>query len=159
MVFFAQGRPYHFDEYIVEREEYVGLGSGAFSYLAGSLYSSTFSIGEYRRLVDSSKTGTVFHTSLSERDQKRYYMLMQLFGGSLDKRAAEQRFGGRFNAGLRLELAGLQMIGAIRDRGETLELTERGQYLWAVMMREFFSGVNRLRQNMRDKVHDLAEAG
>lgn len=144
-----------FDEYIVNREEYLGLGSGAFSYIDGSLYSSTFSIGEYRRFVAEGRTGTVFRQSLDRRDQMRYYLLMQLLGGRLDKRQAERRFGGRFNAGLWKELAGLSVLGAVRDRGEYLELTERGHYLWVVIMREFFAGVNRLRDKMR---HSLPPA-
>ena len=72
-----------------------------------------------------------------------------MFGGKLDKRKAEQRFGRQFERGLWRELTALQMIGAVRDRGAHLELTERGHYLWVVMMREFFSGVNRLRDKMR----------
>ena len=137
------------DEYIVDREQYVGLGSGAFSYLGGALYSSTFSIGEYERMVDEGQTGTVFRQRLNAQDQKRYYLLMELFGGRLDKRQAERRFGRGFERALWRELAALKVLGALRDRGEYLELTERGNYLWVVMMREFFSGVNRLREKMR----------
>ena len=142
-------KPGMFDEYIVDREQYVGLGSGSFSYLDGDLYSSTFSIGDYGRMVSEGQTGTVFRQTLNERDQRRYYLLMELFGGALDKRRAEERFRGRFERGLWKELGALRMIGAIRDRGSSFELTERGHYLWVVMMREFFSGVNRLRDEMR----------
>ena len=137
------------DEYIADRAQYVGLGSGSFSYLGGALYSSTFSISEYGRMVDAGQTGTVFSQRLNERDQKRYYLLMELFGGPLDKRAAEEQFGEEFERTLWRELSALKVIGAIRDRGESFELTERGHYLWVVMMREFFSGVNRLREKMR----------
>jgi coproporphyrinogen III oxidase-like Fe-S oxidoreductase len=38
------------DEYIVESEEYVGLGSGAFSFLNGTLYINTFSLRDTARL-------------------------------------------------------------------------------------------------------------
>ena len=78
-----------FDEYIVDREEYVGLGSGAFSYLQGSLYVSTFSLREYRDRIAAGKTGMVRRRAFSERDQVRYYLLMQLFGGELDRSVAE----------------------------------------------------------------------
>ena len=90
-----------------------------------------------------------FPLDLNERDQRRYYLLMELFGGALDKRRAEERFAGRFERGLWQELGALRMIGAVRDRGASFELTERGHYLWVVIMREFFSGVNRLRDEMR----------
>ena len=141
-----------FDEYIVEREEYVGLGSGAFSYLQGSLYASTFSINHYLKLTEAGKTGTVRRRVMSPHDQMAYYLLMRLFSGSLNKAAAEKRFGGRFHKGLWIELAGLRAIRAIVDTGDTLKLTERGYYLWVVMMREFFTGVNTLRDNMRQHI-------
>jgi coproporphyrinogen III oxidase-like Fe-S oxidoreductase len=35
------------DEYIVDHDEYLGVGSGSFSYLGGASYSTTFSINHY----------------------------------------------------------------------------------------------------------------
>lgn len=138
-----------FDEYIVERGDYLGLGSGSFSYLGGSLYSSTFSINHYERLVRAGKTATVRRKALDERDRMGYYLLMQLFSGSLDKKAAEAAFGGRFQQQLWPELMALRAYGAIRDSRDSLQLTERGYYLWVMIMREFFAGVNNLRDEMR----------
>jgi coproporphyrinogen III oxidase-like Fe-S oxidoreductase len=140
------------DEYIAEREEYLGLGSGAFSYLDGALYASTFSINHYFELVESGLSGLVRRSALSPREQMRYYLLMQLFGGSLDIAAAEQRFNNQFSRNLRAELTALQIIGAARKLDDTLRLTERGFYLWVVMMREFFSGVNAFREQMRHNI-------
>jgi coproporphyrinogen III oxidase-like Fe-S oxidoreductase len=142
------------DEYIVEHDEYVGLGSGSFSYLQGQLFASTFSINHYCRLVGSGQTGIVQRRTMSERDQLRYYLLMRLFSGTIDLNAAEAPFDGRFRRVLWPELAALRTIGAVRWQGDLLELTERGYYLWVVMMREFFSGVSDLRDEMR---HHIAE--
>ena len=83
----------------------------------------------------------------------RYYLLMRLFSGSLDKAQAEGRFDGTFQRKLWPELAALQSIRAVRDRGDRFELSERGYYLWVVLMREFFSGINLLREQSR---HDIA---
>ncbi len=141
-----------FDEYIAEREQYVGLGSGAFSYLDGSLYVSTFSLNHYGRLVESGRTATVCQRRMSPRDQMRYYLMMQLFSGRLDKAAADARFGRRFARGVWAELAALKSLRAIRDSGGRLHLTERGYYLWVMMMREFFTGVNTLREQMRHRI-------
>jgi hypothetical protein len=47
------------------------------------------------------------------------------------------------------EIAFFHAVGALRDTGARLELTERGMYYWVVMMREFFNGVNRFREQMR----------
>ena len=145
-------KPGMFDEYIVEREEYVGLGSGAFSYLDGGLYASTFSINHYKRLIGAGKTGTVCRREMTERDQMRYFLLMRLFSGALDTAAADRRFDGRFRRGLWPELVALRTTGAIRRSGRRITLTENGCYLWVMMMREFFSGVNTLRDQMRQRI-------
>jgi coproporphyrinogen III oxidase-like Fe-S oxidoreductase len=142
------------DEYIADHDEYVGLGSGAFSYLQGSLYASTFSLNHYARLVASGKPGLILRREMSERDRLRYYLLMRLFAGSLDLGAAQRMFDGRFLRVLRPELMALRLIGAIRSDGATLRLTERGYYLWVMMMREFFSGVSGLRDEMRHHIAD-----
>ena len=142
------------DEYIVDHDEYVGLGSGAFSYLQGSLYASTFSLNHYARLVASGKPGLTLRRELSERDRMRYYLLMRLFSGSLDLDAARERFDGAFEERLRPEFMALKAIGAIRLDGATLRLTERGYYLWVMMMREFFAGVSDLRDEMRHHIAD-----
>ncbi|MDH4048080.1 MAG: coproporphyrinogen III oxidase family protein [Gammaproteobacteria bacterium] len=144
--------PSMIDEYITEHEEYLGLGSGAFSYLDGSLYASTFSINHYLSLIDSGESGIVRRSGLSRREQMRYYLLMQLFSGSLDKAVAEQRFGGGFQRTVWAELVMLQSIGAVRNTGVQLVLTESGYYLWVMMMREFFTGVNNLRDQMRHNI-------
>ena len=147
-------RPGLVDEYIADYDEYVGLGSGAFSYLQGSLYASTFSLNHYARLVNSGKPGLTMRREMSDRDRMRYYLLMRLFSGSLDLGAAQERFGGRFESSLRPELTALRLIGAIRSDGATLRLTERGYYLWVMMMRGFFSGVSGLRDEMRHHIAD-----
>lgn len=139
------------DEYIVEREEYVGLGSGAFSYLQGAIYASAFSNRLYGELVGAGRTGTVLERRLGDREQMRYYLLMRLFGGELDIAAAERRFDGRFESHLWPEISGLRLVGAVRAERGRLRLTERGYYLWVVLMREFFTGINRLRQNLRQR--------
>ena len=41
------------DEYIVEYEDYVGIGSGSFSYLDGTLLVNTFSLKQYRQRIAS----------------------------------------------------------------------------------------------------------
>lgn len=142
------------DEYIAEYDEYVGLGSGAFSYLQGSLYASTFSLNHYGRLVAAGRAGLTLRRQLSERDRMRYYLLMRLFSGSLDLGAAQQKFSGRFERILRPELTALRLIGALRTEDGTLHLTDRGYYLWVMMMRGFFSGVSRLRDEMRHHIAD-----
>lgn len=145
-------RPTMIDEYITQHEDYLGLGSGAFSYLAGSLYASTFSINNYLQFAEGGATGMVRRSELRLRDRMRYHLLMQLFTGTLDMTSAEQRFSGRFCMRLLPEIGGLLLSGSVRYSNGKLRLTERGYYLWVVMMREFFNGVNNYREQMRQGI-------
>ena len=133
------------DEYITDNNEYLGLGSGAFSYLDGALYGSTFSINHYLDRIASGKSGITRHLVLDKRDQRHYWLLMNLFGGSIDQAAIPETHAKR----LGLELLGLRLLGAVRKVGGRFQLTERGQFLWVVLMREFFTNVNEFRERMR----------
>jgi coproporphyrinogen III oxidase-like Fe-S oxidoreductase len=138
------------DEYIADRQDYLGLGSGAFSYMQGVLFANTFSISDYRELIRSGRTGAVRSLPLSARDQMRYYLLMQLFGGSLKLPAAEARFDGRFHSTVWPELMLLRAPGAIHKSRTRLTLSKYGQYVWVVLMRELFAGINSLRDELRE---------
>ena len=145
-------RPTMIDEYIVTQDEYLGLGSGAFSYFGGHLYASTFSINHYIERARGGRSGIVRNRAMSTRNQMRYYLLTRLFSGSIDLAAAEVRFRGRFSRTLRPELLALRSSGAVTAGHGRLQLTERGYYLWVVLMREFFSGVNHFREQMRHNI-------
>ncbi len=151
-------QPGMFDEYIVEHEEYVGLGSGSFSFLDGALYANTFSINHYLQLIASGRTSVVRERSLSATERMRYYLLMQLFGGELSLNVAERFFDGQFERTLWPDIRALRLIGAIRRVGKDLHLTESGHYLWVVLMREFFSGINGFRDDMRHNISHEMEA-
>jgi hypothetical protein len=70
---------------------------------------------------------------------------MKLFGGRLDLRELEARHGAGAARRLWKERAFFRAIGALRRMGSALSLTESGNYVWVILMREFFTGVNRLR--------------
>lgn len=145
-------QPAMIDEYIIENDEYLGLGSGAFSYLGGRFYSSTFSLNHYIERAAAGLSGIVRERALSERDQMRYYLLTHLFAGCVDLERAEETFAGRFRKVVWPELTALEMSGSVSELGTRLLLTERGYYFWVVLMREFFTGVNQLRDAMRHHI-------
>jgi len=141
------------DEYIIENEEYLGLGSGSLSYLDGVLYSSTFSLNHYASRIEAGRFGISRRQPLTRRDRLRYHLLMQLFGLSLDKAAAERRFPG-FERRLWPEITGLELMGAVRDEGDRLVLTPYGMRVWILIMREFFMAVSDFRDLMRHAIRE-----
>lgn len=139
------------DEYIVEYEEYVGVGSGSFSYLDGSLYVNTFSLGDYDRLVNSGRMGISAIRKFEKHQQMQYRFMMELFDLKLNRTQFKKDFNQSIERSLWLEMLFMRIMGAF-SKASTRDLlrisTDRG-YLMVVMMREFFAGVNILREQAR----------
>jgi coproporphyrinogen III oxidase-like Fe-S oxidoreductase len=147
------------DEYIVDYPEYVGIGSGSFSYLGGEIYANTFSLKSYQAAIEAGHPSVDARMELSRRDQLRYRLMMDLFGLRLDKRAFADRNGVSVSRGLPLEYAFLKLVGAFeRDDAQALTLSETGRYLLVVMMREFFIGVNGIRDLARATLPEAERA-
>lgn len=139
------------DEYIVDYEEYVGLGSGAFSFLDGTLYVNTFSLAEYAKAIDERRTPATQYRAFPHGDRMRYRFLMSLFAGSMDAGAFRRDFGVSVSRGLPFEMAFMRANGAFSEElPDRLVLSARGRYLLVAMMRQFFVSVNNLRDQARD---------
>ena len=138
------------DEYIIDYEEYPALGSGGMSFLDDKLFVNTFSLREYDERIKSGKMSAARVTEFGKRDRMRYRFLMQLFGLEIDKRAWERDFGCSVAAGLPAEYAFFKASGAIDiDDDERITLTPKGRYMMVAMMRQFFIGVNGVRDDAR----------
>ena len=75
---------------------------------------------------------------------------MQLFGLRLDKKKFKEDFGCSVERGLPAEMAFMTAAGAFAtNNDEEITLTPKGRYLMVVMMRQFFIGVNNLRDQAR----------
>ena len=137
------------DEYIVEADFYVGVGSGAFSYLDGTLYATTFCLDTYERRIARGLTGITVQNRLAAGDQMRYSLLVKIFGSRLDRDWALRRYGPRFFRRLWGELRTLEWLGAARRDQNGWQLTERGMYWLMLMMCAFFESVAEYREAMR----------
>lgn len=138
------------DEYIVKSEEYVGVGSGSFSYLNGTLYVNTFSLNFYQQWISSGAAPIAGKRRFSRLDQMRYRFMMDLFGLRLDKKQWQADFGAPVERCLPLEMFAFEKVGAFQtNTPEEITLTPRGRYLLVTLMREFFSSINRVRDQAR----------
>jgi len=137
------------DEYIVGSEEYAGLGSGSFGYLQGRIYANTFSIPRYIESLRRGELPILSARRFSRAEQLRYDFLMKMFGGILDLRQLENKYGGSAERQLWKELLFFRISGAVYKRPgspKVLELTRKGYYFLVILMREFFTGVNNFRE-------------
>jgi coproporphyrinogen III oxidase-like Fe-S oxidoreductase len=139
------------DEYIMDTREYVGLGAGAFSYLNGTLYVNTFSLTDYADRINSGRMSLSGEQKYDQYARMRYDLMMDLFGLDLEKDNFPSQFGITRDRGLWLEMFFLNMVGAF-SKDSSRQLTPFGQYLAVVIMREFFSGVNNLRDQARRSI-------
>lgn len=138
------------DEYVVNYEEYPAIGSGGITYLGSSLYVNTFSVKDYNSAIESDRMSMMGMTSFSRRDRMRYRFMMQLFWLRLDKQGFKNDFGCTVEQGLPAEMAFMKSAGAFEiNNDEVITLTPKGRYLTVVMMRQFFIGVNSLRDQAR----------
>ena len=150
---FSRGESAGIDEYIADNSDYVGVGSGAFSYVNGVMYATTFSLNVYHELISSGRSAITRSRHLATRERYRYEMLLKLFGLRMDREWMRQRFGNRFEASMALELTALRLVNALRKDARGYALTERGMYLWVLQMSAFFESVNVFRERMRAHIH------
>jgi coproporphyrinogen III oxidase-like Fe-S oxidoreductase len=138
------------DEYVVDYEEYPAIGSSGITYLDGSLYVNTFSVRDYNESIERGQFPIMGKTTFTPHDRMRYRFMMQLFGLRLDKQQFLRDFGTTVEKGLPIEMGFMRAAGAfdIDDEFE-LTLSPKGRYLLVVMMRQFFIGVNSLRDQAR----------
>jgi menaquinone C8-methyltransferase len=140
------------DEYIVDYDEYAGLGSGSIGFLNGVCYANTFNIQEYIGKLARGETPLMAARVFSRKDQMRYDFLMKLFGTRLDLKTLRDKYGVNPWSYLWFEILSFILAGALGyDRG-WLTLTDRGCYSWVIMMREFFTSVNNFRDFCRNRL-------
>jgi coproporphyrinogen III oxidase-like Fe-S oxidoreductase len=147
-----------FDEYIIDQDDYVGVGSGAFSYVGGTMYSTTFSLKHYCHRVESGLNGITQRRTLGLRQRMRYDCLMRLFGGQLRNDYVRRRYGRAFAWRMAPELLAMRLIGATRHDADAIRLTRLGMYCWVLMMAEFFNSVNDVREQMREHIRAELES-
>ncbi len=142
------------DEYIVDYDEYVGLGSGSFSYVQGTILANTFSVPDYCAALEAGRLPITAKKEFTLVERMRYDLLMKLFGTRLDRAQLRRKYGRLFERALWKEITLFRLLGGLRFDGDQMRLTPRGMYYWVIMMREFFIGVNNFRDISRSKINE-----
>ncbi len=127
------------DEYILDHDEYAATGPGSWGYINGTMYSNTFSIQQYIKMIQENKHPIVASRSFSRIERIRYDFLLKLLDGSLSLAKMKKKHGKRFLLYLCRELSFFLITGAIVFRDNNIVLTPRGRYYWVIMMRSLFS--------------------
>lgn len=138
------------DEYVGAGIEFIGAGSGAFSFTNGNLLVNAFDLSEYSKRVSQNKSTILAKCKFSRIDQIRYRFVTALFDGAIDISDFNIKNSCNIKIDLIKELTLLRIAGAIKIDKNTIKPTHFGKYLCVVMMREFYSGMDRVRAAFRD---------
>jgi len=138
----------HIDEYVINYDQYAGVGSGAIGYINGAVYVNTFDIEKYIGLVSDNKFPIEASKYFTMREQILNDFLMKLFGLKMNIKKIEGKYKiseTKFYC-LLPEIFLFFLIGGIKKEGNYFYLTDNGRYYWLMMMRGFFIGVNNFRE-------------
>jgi len=147
---FAREKSNMSDEYVGTNHEYVGIGSGAFSFLGGRLLINAFNLEEYASRVCKNESTVIATCDFSRSERAKYLFLTELFNGEIDIAKFNSANDLSLRRELGRELSLLRLAGAVRIEGEIIHTTEFGAYLCLVLMKEFYTGMDKVRAAFRD---------
>lgn len=133
------------DEYAADKSEYIGVGAGAFSFLNSRLYINEFSLDNYIKSVSKYGNSAAYGKSFSKKSVLYYSILNGLYGGEIEK----DEFKGLF-----CELVALKFIKAVSEKKGMVITTPLGDYLFINAMKEFYIGMDKIREKMRLDIND-----
>ena len=137
------------DEYIIDNEEYIGVGSGSFSFLKDTLYLNEFALDQYATFIQEKSSAVTKERTFPANSQMYYRLMVDLFNGKLSKKKFDAMFGEPIDKALGKELMLLKFAKAIKEHKESIVTTEFGDYLFLVMMKEFYMGMDNIRNEAR----------
>lgn len=127
------------DEYVSNNHEYLGIGSGAFSFLDGKLLINAFNLKEYGNLVKQNKSTVIAKCEFDEISRTKYIFLTEIFSKFLDIKNFNN-----LNL-IKKEIMLLKICKAVKENGDFLETTEFGNYMFLVLMKEFYMTMDKIR--------------
>jgi len=136
-----------FDEYVVNHDEYLGLGAGSFSFIDSVLYANTFNVDEYIGNIKNELSTIKLHKEYGHKDQMTYRLMLRLFADDFDPDSFKQQYGSDSINKISVELKLLKLANAFK--GNSYSLNKYGKYYALIMMKEFYIGMNDLRAKLQ----------
>ncbi len=133
------------DEYVIEYDDYIGIGSGSVGIVNGNFLVNSFSLEKYGELINQGKLPIAGWRKLTSKEALRYYLLTALFGLSVDSDKFRRRFRDSIEKKLFLEIQALRTCDIVEGK-DRINVTRRGMFPVNIMMRDFFSSLNGLRE-------------
>lgn len=138
------------DEYVSSNHEYLGIGSGGFSFLGGELFVNAFNLQKYNEKIQNGKSSVIARCEFNLKERIKYLFLTEIFSGFIDINKFNQTNNTNLLKTLNLELKLLDIIGAIEIQNNSIKSTQFGRYLWLSLMKEFYTGMDKVRAIFKD---------
>lgn len=141
-----------FDEYVIDYDEYLGIGSGSFSFLKDTLYVNTFSLKNYQERIAAGKMGVEQQKRYSKKEIMQYRFLLGMFSGRLSREYFQDNFNVNLDTKLFKEMSAMKLLGAVKNNPQSpndLLITDNGKMLGLIMMKEFYAGMDNVRAQLR----------
>ena len=138
------------DEYVSSNHEYLGIGSGGFSFLGGELFVNAFNLQKYNEKIQNGKSSIIARCEFNLKERIKYLFLTEIFSGFIDIDKFNQTNNTNLLKTLNLELKLLDIIGAIKIQNNSIKSTQFGRYLWLSLMKEFYTGMDKVRAIFKD---------
>ncbi|AJC88435.1 coproporphyrinogen III oxidase family protein [Campylobacter insulaenigrae] len=138
------------DEYVSSHHEYLGVGSGAFSFLDGELLINAFNLNDYSKLIKEKQNANIAKANFSKKEIIKYIFLTEMFAGKIEIDQLNKTLDCNIKKDLFVELLGLKVSKALIQNQNTLQVSEFGRYLFMVLMKDFYTGMDLVRAVFRD---------
>ncbi|SHI02441.1 coproporphyrinogen III oxidase family protein [Ferrimonas marina] len=149
---FGKSNDEGFDEYVVNADDYLGLGSGSFSFLHDNLYVNSFSLRRYNEKIANGKMGVESSKAYDRKAVLQYRFLLSMFGGRLSKRYFKEGYDANLYTALTKEMAFMHAIGGLEtdpNDADKLQATPNGLMMGLLMMKNFYTGMDNVRAELR----------
>ncbi|WP_076408003.1 coproporphyrinogen III oxidase family protein [Shewanella sp. UCD-KL12] len=138
------------NKYVLDGEDCLGVGSGAFGRFGEQFRISSFDIADYTRLIEQTLSGTCYVKSLGNNALNQHHLMIMMGHGHLDNQVFKAHTGRSLWQALPLEMSFLLASGAVVKRGDNYHTTEQGQFIALKMFTGFLSGMDYLREQARE---------
>ncbi|WP_373451527.1 coproporphyrinogen III oxidase family protein [Campylobacter bilis] len=138
------------DEYVSTHHEYLGVGSGAFSFLEGELLINAFNLNHYAKLIEEKQNANIAKVCFDKKEIIKYIFLTEIFSGKIEIEKFNKTLNCNLEKELYAELLGLKISGAIFKDNNTFITSDFGQYLFVVLMKDFYTGMDLVRAVFKD---------
>ena len=140
-----------FDEYVVEYNEYIGLGSGSFSFIEDTLYINTFSLKKYQESISKKKLSLERYRKYKLIDILQYQIMLDLFSNKLVLKKYKDNYNIDIESKFKFEFFVLRSLGVLEKN--SYKTTSFGNYFFLTLMKEFYIGMDYIRETSRSSLN------